>query len=160
MNTLRSRTFGASIAVVLVLLLQAATLRASGERDGDGGRRVVITFTKWMINGGPLMEGVVGGDVAGTFAGEVLLGLTTANQQITLLDAVYEVRAGRRSFTALMHGGEDNQQAAAILEGVVLAGWQTGARVQVQFHDLPTCAGNPAGPCFQGTITITPDREN
>ena len=35
-------------------------------------------------------------------------------------------------------------------------GWLTGAQVHVTFQRVSTCAGNPAGPCFQGTIRVMP----
>jgi hypothetical protein len=162
MNTRLTPILTASSVIALALLLQAAPVQASGASDGRDGGAIVVTFTKWLIDGGPLMEGVVGGDVAGAFAGEVLAGHTTADKRVTLLDAVYEAQAGRRSFTALLRGGEDDEKGTAILDGVVLAGWHTGARVHVRFRTLADCTvdGLEHGPCFQGTIAITPDREN
>jgi hypothetical protein len=162
MNTRRIPILPTSAVIALALLLQIAPVVASGDSGGRDGHSIVVTFTKWLIDGGPLMEGVVGGDVAGAFAGEVLTGHTTASGRITLLDAVYEAQADRRSFTALLRGGEDNRTGTAILDGVVLAGWHMGARVHVRFRTLETCTHDDVvhGPCFQGTITINPDRDN
>jgi hypothetical protein len=73
---------------------------------------------------------------------------------ITKLEAIYEVVDGDRSFTALIEGGTDNLTGAARLDGVILAGWRTGARVHVEFQVLTNCFGAPLGRCFQGTIRI------
>jgi hypothetical protein len=71
---------------------------------------------------------------------------------------MYEVVDGDRSFTALIRGGT-NAAGAALLDGVVLAGWRIGARVQVEFQRyLPSeggCVGAPLGKtCFQGIIHV------
>ena len=62
------------------------------------------------------------------------------------------------SFTALIRGGQSGDTAAALgigrLDGVILSGWRAGARVQVIFQKVASCAGKPAGPCFEGTIQI------
>src|SRR5689334_3307148 len=61
-----------------LILLGAIGVRA--DRDGDHHRRVEVTFTKWVLNGGagPFMLGVTGGDAEGVFAGEVLNNLRSA----------------------------------------------------------------------------------
>ena len=48
----------------------------------------------------------------------------------------------------------DAALGAALLDGVILAGWRTGAHVHVEFQKISSCAGKPAGPCFEGTIHI------
>ena len=121
-------------------------------RDNQRGP-VDITFTKW-ITGFPLMAGFVGGDVAGDFAGEVLQYQESGNRRIIRLEAMYEVQAGNRSFTALVRGGQNNETGTAILDGVILGGWRTGARVHVEYEVKTDCTGAPAGLCFQGTIHI------
>lgn len=135
--------------------------------DSDhGSQPVVITFTKW-INGYPSMAGVVGGDVAGNFAGEVLQRQeSTTNSSIfdvIWLLAIYDIEAGDQSFTALIKGGQNNKTNQALLDGTILGGWRTGARVHVEFvqiNDSTVCsnAGAPPGtsPCFQGTIAVGP----
>ena len=144
-------------------------------------RPVEVTFTKWRTavlpaSGVPirhLFKGVVGGDLgAGDFVGEVLdrkvssactafepactPGITpaTITGSIIALHAIYEVQVGEHSFTALIQGGTNGVSGAALLEGVILAGWRTGAPVHVAFQTLANCAGAPAGACFQGTIRI------
>ena len=46
---------------------------------------------------------------------------------------MYEVVNGDRSFSALIRGGQ-NSAGAGRLDGVILAGWRSGARVQVVFQ--------------------------
>ena len=125
-----------------------------------------------------LFAGFVGGDLGdGSFIGEVIdrkvstrCGATDpacvpANSQlpppatitgpIIALQAIYEVQAGDRSFVALIQGGTNGVTGAALLEGVVLAGWRTGAPVHVAFQTTTNCAGAPEpGTCFQGTIRV------
>jgi hypothetical protein len=131
------------------------------ERVRDGHRRIEVTFTKWVATA-PLLAGFTGGDVVGDFVGEVLQSQLSLNGRILRLEAVYEVQAGDRSFTALIRGGRTTNPGDAILEGVILEGWRTGARVHVEFHvrnpaspTEPGCDGAPAGiRCFEGTIVI------
>ncbi len=107
---------------------------------------VEVTFTKWVTGnvlvpdnfgiteGRGLMEGFTGGDIPGTFVGEVLQGQRSANAAlktgITKLEAIYEVhdRNGNHVFTALVRGGTNRATGAALLDGVILAGCRTGAR--------------------------------
>jgi hypothetical protein len=134
---------------------------------------VHITFTKWVTTS-PLMEGITGGDVPGDFVGEVLQRQVSQRQaetcylpapncgRVTRLEALYEVQAGNRSFVALIRGGTSGDTGAAQLDGAILFGWRTGARVHVEFQTMrpasPTdsaCVGAPAGiVCFQGTIHV------
>ena len=164
----------ASVMIAFVLLLNMASALASGTPDDRHKHDTIITFTKWVTAVVPpdpaqavssrfLMAGIVGGDVAGDFVGEVLdrrvstTGAVTA--QIVALDALYEVQAGDHSFTALIQGGQNNVTRKALLEGVILDGWRTGARVHVEFTVIGSCAGKPAGPCFEGTIRILRDSD-
>jgi len=114
------------------------------------------------------MAGIVGGYVgAGAFVGEVLdhkLSTPgTVSVPINALEAIYEVHAGEHSFGALIRGGSSNGRG--LLDGVILNGWRTGARVHVEFMRLATCPGNPnqtgpLAPCFQGTIRILPNSDD
>jgi hypothetical protein len=137
-------------------------------------RTATITFTKWItevippdaVNAVPrrfLMAGFTGGDVDGAFVGEVMNRQVSLNGRVIWLEAIYEVQAGRHSFTALIRGGTGETKAgesvsvsgAALLDGVVLSGWRTGAKVHVAFQTTSNCAGAPTtGTCFQGTITV------
>src|SRR5262245_27334899 len=162
----------ASAVIAFVLLLNMPSLRAKGARNDRRKDDIVVTFTKWVTAVVPpipaeaapsrfLMAGVVGGDVAGDFVGEVLdrrVSTTgTVTSQIVALDALYEVQAGDHSFTALIQGGQNNVTRKALLDGVILDGWRTGARVHVEYTVISGCAGKPAGPCFEGTIRILRD---
>ena len=176
MKTIRWQIRVASFVIAILLLLQISPALAGGApKHHDDERDVVITFTKWITAVVPavpadatpariLMAGVVGGHVAGTFAGEILernvstSGTVTA--QIVALEALYEIQTGAHSFTALIRGGQNNATHTALLDGVVLGGWRTGARVHVQYQVIGGCADKPAGPCFQGTIRIERDSDD
>jgi hypothetical protein len=167
------------VAAVASLMIWASAsgtnALASGPPESRPGKHpIVVTFTKWFAPAGfPWMTGVAGGAVGdGTFAGEVIAyndyGTNCGsnptpgclNFPFTLLDAIYDVQAGERSFTALIHGGESDLTGRGTLDGAILDGWLTGALVHVEFQQIPSCSGNPAGPCFQGTIRIEPDSTN
>jgi hypothetical protein len=149
----------------------------------QGSRPLEVIFTKWPTTGLPplpalpgrtLFQGFVGGDLGdGDFVGEVLdskvstactafappctPGITppTITGSIGALQAIYEVQVGENSFTALIQGGRNRVTGGlALLDGVILAGWRTGARVHVAFQTTADCAGAPAGPCFQGVIRV------
>jgi hypothetical protein len=126
------------------------------------------------VLGRTLFQGFVGGDLGeGDFVGEVLdskvstacaafvppcmPGTTppTISGSIGALHAIYEVQVGKHSFTALIQGGRNRVTGGvALLDGVILAGDRTGARVHVEFQSLTNCADAPAGPCFQGVIRV------
>lgn len=152
----------ASIVIALVLLLQISPATA-GPSGGAGHKEdrgpVEFRYTKWITTPLPaalpwLMAGFVNEGPVGSFVGEVLDRKVSTNGRITTLQAIYEVVDGNRSFTALVQGGQDNVLGAALLDGVILAGWRTGARVHVEFQVLTNCFGAPAGRCFQGTIRV------
>ena len=164
----------AALSGAIALLIQIAPV--SAERKQDRNRPVEITFTKWVTGvvlvpgfGGITearapMAGRTGGDVPGTFAGEVLQRQQSANPAlktgIIKLEAIYEVHDvnGDHVFTALIRGGTNQETGAALLDGVVLAGWRTGAAVHVEFQTIPGstgCVGAPIGvTCFEGTIHV------
>jgi hypothetical protein len=160
------RALVASVVIALVLLLQIAPAvagPAGGDGDKDSRGAVEMTYTKWITTPLPaalpwLMEGFVNDGPVGSFVGEVLERNVTTNPQlnpgITKLEAIYQVVDGKHSFTALVQGGTNNQSGAALLDGVVLAGWRTGARVHVEFQVLTNCLGAPQGRCFEGTIRV------
>jgi len=172
-------------AAAAALLLQMSSLEANGNNNGRGdahdNRAILVTFTKWRVNA-PVVPaqftGKARGRAAGVFFAEVLQAQSTAfpslRNSLTRLEAVYEVQTeacvrapevcglnGDRSFTALLRGGQD-AAASGRLDGVVLAGWRTGARVHVEFErHIPltpanfACKDAPIGTtCFQGTLRI------
>ena len=134
--------------------------------SSPGRTRNAISFTKW---GAPppaipptpffgLFEGFSGDGLLGSFVAEVLWRQVSVNGHVTGLEAMYEVVDGDRSFTALIRGGS-NAAGAALLEGVILAGWRSGARVQVVFQrhlaSEGGCVGAPSGKtCFEGIIYV------
>jgi hypothetical protein len=167
MRTISSRKI--AVAVLATLLISSAVFAASvladpASESRDTGHPVVVSFTKWVTisPGYPIMAGTVKADDVGTFAGEILLLHTTQSGDITQLQAVYEVQAGDQSFKALVQGGQNNQAGTALLDGVILGGWHTGAKVHVQYRVVPKCGQANAlnDRCFTGTITISPDSEN
>jgi hypothetical protein len=126
------------------------------------------------------MEGVTGGDAPGVFVGEVLQRQVSLRPpaecyappnscgRVIRQEAMYEVRAGNRSFTALIRGGTSGDTGAGVLDGVILYGWRTGSRVHVEFETIlapsltvPGCPGAPPGNnCFRGTIHIERESED
>jgi hypothetical protein len=145
----------------MALLFHIAPVMAAG--DDDPNRPVQATFTKWVTTS-PLMEGFWGGDLANRYVGEILqrqVSVNLALNSITRLEAIYQFHHGAQFFTALIRGGTNAVTGAAQLDGVVLAGWRTGAPVHVEFDTIPGipgtigCVGAPAGKtCFVGTIHV------
>ena len=174
MNITRSHIRVAAFASAIAVLLQVGP--AMAERPDDRNKPVEVTFTKWVTGpvfvpdyfgiteGRGLMKGFTGGDIPGTFVGEVLQGQPSANPAlktgINKLEAIYEVHdlQGNHVFTALIRGGTNRATGAALLDGVILAGWRTGAAVHVEFQTIPGttgCVGAPIGAtCFEGTIHV------
>jgi hypothetical protein len=66
---------------------------------------------------------------------------------------LYHVDAGRNRSDEERRAGR--RLRAALLEGVILTGWRTAARVHVEFQTTTNCVGAPdARTCFEGTIRI------
>jgi len=149
------------------------------EGKGDPNRPIEVTFTKWRtavlppsgVQTRSLFKGIVDGDFgAGDFVAEVLGRQASTpctaldppctpdipvTGSIVALHAIYEVQVGENSFTALIQGGRNRVTGGvALLDGVILAGWRTGAQVHVAFQTMTNCAGAPAGTCFHGVIRI------
>ena len=174
-----------SIFAVLALgVIAVATSTEAVLADNPDHRRhrhsrpVDVTFTKWTS--GTFLVGIAGGDIDGRYVGEVLEGQTSTNPELNpnpeglvgptfngvrKLEAVYQVNADDEdeSFTALIRGGQNQVTGVAQFTGFVVAGFRTGAEVQVQYQRYlvgdPHCldAGAPVtGGCFQGTIRIGP----
>lgn len=176
-------------AVMMLVLPMSASIAAdqgdTNDRNELGERPVTVSFTKWRVNvpADPSQppfqfDGIARGPVAGTFVAEVLQRQSTAftklRNALTRLEAVYEVQTeacvatpgicgldGDRSFTALIRGGQ-NAASSGRLDGVILAGWRTGARIHVEFErhvpSTPTefaCTDAPINKvCFEGTMQI------
>jgi hypothetical protein len=166
MRIIGVRTRVASFVTAVALLVQISPAQAS-DQDHDN-RPVEITFTKWAapppaVPPTPffgLFEGFAGDGILGSFNAEILWRQASVNGHVAGLEAMYEVVDGDRSFTALIRGGS-NAAGLGLLDGVILAGWRTGARVQVVFQrylaiaGMPSCEGAPPNKtCFAGTIHV------
>ena len=169
MEKLRILSRIALFASALAFVIQIAPVKARGDEDkGEGNRhrRVEITFTKWVLNGGagPFMAGLTGGDVEGAFVGEVFVNVARTNPDIPSLnniEVIYGVQADDpdRSFFSLIRGGSSLGKAQ--FDGRILAGWRIGAPVHAEWVSFPSpsadCPSPPPGAgtrCFVGTITI------
>jgi hypothetical protein len=167
MSTARARRLVISLVGAIVMLLPVSRAMAQGQ--GDPNRPIEVTFTKWVTTS-PLMEGFWGDDLANKFVGEILQRQVSQRQadncflpapncgRVIRLEALYEVRDGDQSFTALIRGGTSGDTGAALLDGTILFGWRVGAPVHVEFQTIPGttgCFGAPVGAtCFQGTIHV------
>lgn len=122
-----------------------------------GARPVEVTFTKW-VTAFPAMAGVTGGDVDGTFEGEVLQRTPLDNGVIVQLNARYQVidPTGLHSFTAIIQGTQNNHTRSAVLNGVVTEGWLAGSQVHVAFDIVTPCELASSNTCFRGTIRVMP----
>lgn len=165
MSTTRTRRRVISLVGAIVMLLPMSVAMAGDQRDNN--RPVEVTFTKWVLPNSPNMEGVTGGAVPGVFVGETLQSQMSVNPdlegKVNRLEVVYEVQDqdGDRGFTALIRGGSNRVELVGLFDGVILAGWRTGARVHVAWQRYPAsdpiCLDAGAPPnlnCFNGTIYV------
>ena len=156
MRIVRShRRVAGFVGALALVFLFAPALAARGD---DHNRPVELTFAKWFVSS-TLMEGYWGGDLNNKYVGELLQRQVTVNpalNTVARLEAVYEFHHGTDFFTALIRGGSNQVTGAAQLDGVILAGWRTGASVHVEFDRVAAgCVGAPAGiPCFVGTVQV------
>ena len=167
MRTIALHTRVASFVGAVALLIQISPAQAN-DRD-DHNRPVDITFTKWLV-AAPLppapqppfgiFDGFVDDGPLGSYVGEVLWRQASLNGHVVGLTAMYEVVDEERSFTALIRGGQ-NAAGAAHFDGVILAGWRAGARVQVVYQrhlaivGMSSCERAPQNKtCFEGIIHV------
>ena len=124
--------------------------------QATGGANIEVTFTKWIDPSFPLFKGVAGGDVPGDFAATVLQRTPFDNGNIVDLRARYEVLADNaaRSFVAEIEGKQNNQTLSAVLNGSVVDGWLTGARVHVTFDVIEPCPQFNKARCFTGVLRV------
>jgi anti-sigma factor RsiW len=168
MRTIAVHTRVASFVAAVALVIQISPAQATDQDQDHNNRPVEITFTKWGVTAPPLpapqppfglFEGFAGDGLEGSFGAEILWRQASLNGHVAGLEAMYEVVNGDRSFTALIRGGSNS--AGGRLDGVIMAGWRTGARVQVVFQrygamaGIPSCEGAPLNKtCFVGTIHV------
>jgi hypothetical protein len=150
----RLMTSGRFAGVIAVLMLAAGITAASAQTEDRKARAkaLELTYTKWFEPGFPHMVGVVGGDIAGQFGGAVLEARPDGG--VFRLRAIYIVLAEgdpSRSLTIRVKGAQDGQ--SAVLNGRVVDGYLTGARVHAQYKVI-SCEESPDRTCFQGTIRI------
>ena len=167
MRTIGIHTRVASLIGAVALLILISPTLAAGQGLDHNSRPVDVTFTKW---GAPppavpptpffgLFEGFSGDGLLGSFNAEILWRQQSVNGHAAGLTAMYEVVDGDRSFTALIQGGSTT--AGGLLDGFIVAGWRTGARVQVALErygaiaGVSSCDGAPVNKtCFVGTIRV------
>jgi hypothetical protein len=154
---MRIRKTSRRFAGLIALLALASGITAASAQTEDRrarGKTLELTYTKWFAPGFPNMVGVVGGHIVGQFGGAVLEATPDATGRFIRLRAIYIVVAPdpSRSLTIRVKGVQDNQSRTAVLEGRVVDGWRTGARVHAQYNVISNCAQSPE--CFQGTISI------
>jgi hypothetical protein len=147
-----SKRFAGLIAVLMLAAgITAASAQTQNRRGHGEHAGLELTYTKWFAPGFPHMVGVVGGDIDARFGGAVLK--ATPNQTGGVqLTAIYIVVAPdpSRSLTIRVDGVQES--GAAVLNGRVVNGYLTGARVRAEFTVFD-CEQSD-GPCFQGTISI------
>lgn len=156
MTTVRVHTRVALLVGAMALLFHVAPVLAAG--DDDPNRPLQTTFAKWFVSA-TAMEGYWGGNLDNKYVGELLQRQASVNPAlngVARLEAVYQFHYGSHFFTALIRGGSNSVTGKAYLDGVVLAGWRTGASVHVEFDRIATgCVGAPAGiACFVGTVQV------
>ena len=124
--------------------------------QSSSGANIEVTFTKWIDPSFPQFKGVAGGDVPGDFAATVLQRTPFDNGNITDLRARYEVIADNaaRSFVAEIEGKQNTEIRSAVLNGSVVEGWLTGARVHVTFDVIEPCPQFNKPRCFTGIIRV------
>jgi hypothetical protein len=124
--------------------------------QSGSGANIEVTFTKWIDPAFPQFKGVAGGDVPGDFAATVLQRTPFDNGNIIDLRARYEVIADNaaRSFVAEIEGKQNSQTLHAVLNGSVVEGWLTGARVHVTFDVIEPCPQFNKPRCFTGILRV------
>src|SRR5256886_10509994 len=100
---------------------EAQSLASGGKGSGD----VQLTYTKWFAPAYPTMQGVVRGDIEGTFGVAVLT--RTGLPPVGLLGAPSEIIAKNpsHSFTAMNPGCPQRPTALAVPEGTRTQRWRT-----------------------------------
>ena len=134
------------------------TEAAGAQVQATSSAPVEVSFTKWIDPnlGFPSFIGIAAGDVPGEFVATVLERTPFDNGNIVHLRASYEVIADNaaRSFVAEIEGKQNTQTASAVLNGSVVDGWLTGARVHVTFDVIQPCPQFNQSRCFTGILRV------
>ena len=167
MRTIGLHTRVASFVGAVALLMQISPALATGQDDHN--RPVEITFTKWGVTAPPLPAPQPPFGLFEGFSGDRLRGLvrrrgslaTTEPERARQWTRGHVRGRGRGPFVHGAHPGRVECGGLGLLDGVILAGWRTGARVQVVFQrylaiaGMPSCEGAPVNKtCFVGTIHV------
>jgi hypothetical protein len=141
----------------------SSVIGATGaQTQANSGGNIEVTFTKWLSPSVPppgtvaVFTGIAGGDAPGDFAATVLDRIAFDNGNIVQLRARYEVHATdpARAFAVEIEGKQNNQTHSAVLNGSVVDGWLTGARVHVTFDVIEPCPQFGKSRCFTGVIRV------
>ncbi|MBA2304993.1 MAG: hypothetical protein H0W08_20510 [Acidobacteria bacterium] len=161
MKTVRLQARVGVVVTAMALLLQMSPVAHAASRGGDKSS-IEVTFTKWITDFSTFPSlpvlGTVGGDAGtGDLGGNALI-TPIAHDRILKIGVTYEVSGTDQNFIAEVHGTQNNKTHRAVLNGVVIEGALTGARVHVEYDEIPCVDVVGAPPealvCFQGTIRV------
>jgi len=117
---------------------------------------VIITFDKAMDEDG-IWEGTVSGDVDGEL--RTVLNVDNIRETGMILhvefDWIITADDPSKSFTARLNGILNNNTGKVVMNGTVIEGWLTGARVHEEGQLIDPETGR-----FEGTIQINPATRN
>lgn len=162
----------AIFAVALLLIATAISITGQVTGASATSSSVEVQFTKWLLEpmdpaGFPWeMKGIItGGDLGtGEYTGRALEASPAGGK--TTLRAIYNFRAGGRSFTAQVVYVQDDSTLAATVSGTVTDGDFKGAKVSGTAQGYPHCPlstpGNVVAPlgslgnglCFRVNLQI------
>jgi hypothetical protein len=108
------------------------------------------TFTKWLVDEGPMMAGVAGGAVGdGEYSGRVL---EIVPGETTMVRAVYRLTGPEHDFEALMY--VEQTGLVAKLMGVITDGWCKGHLVQGEYTEIQHQHDGVTTDAWRGTLDI------
>ena len=105
------------------------------QAQGSGSANVEVTFTKWIDPAFPTSRASPAAMSPVTLPQQCSEERRSTMATSLISQARYEVIASNpaRAFTVLIEGKQNNQTQKAVLNGTVIDGWLTGARVHVTF---------------------------
>ena len=108
------------------------------------------TFTKWLVDEGPEMAGIVGGEGGeGPYVGKVL---EMNPGPTTVISAIYQFKGAMRPFSALVHVEQTGLHAE--ISGVVTDGWGKGNPVKGEYTQIECEHDGVTTDCWRGTLVI------